>query len=137
MANLIINLSSLTVNNTGNIYKDIIGALPTNFEAASDVNAIKQSINNIFSWRRGERIINPAFGNIIYNYVDELITDITLKNLRSGILQMMAYEPRINVVALNITPNAEQNTINISLKYIIPALNIIDSFSINVNVVSS
>ena len=85
MANLIINLSSLTPNVNGNIYKDIAAPLPTNFAALTDVNAIKQSIDNIFTWRLGERIINPGFGNIIYNYVYEPITDITLKNLRSDI----------------------------------------------------
>jgi phage baseplate assembly protein W len=136
MANLVINLSTLSPNTYGNIYKDISSPLFNTFEANVDVNAVKQSIKNIFSWRKGQRILNPAFGNIIYDYVYEPINDVTIKNLRAGILQMLSTETRINVIALTISPVEDENTIYVSLQYIIPALNIVDSFDINVNVMS-
>lgn len=136
MGNLIINLSSVKQNSEGKIFKDIQVPLTETFDANFDTNAVKQSLKNIFEWRRGERILDPLFGNIIYDYVYEPINDITIRNLRDGIIRMLQYEPRINVISLDITPSEDQNTIYVLIKYIIPKLNIIDSYSINVNIVS-
>lgn len=136
MGNLIINLSSVKQNSEGKIFKDIQVPLTETFDANFDTNAVKQSLKNIFEWRRGERILDPLFGNIIYDYVYEPINDITIRNLRDGIIRMLQYEPRINVISLDITPSEDQNTIYVIVKYIIPKLNIIDSYSINVNIVS-
>lgn len=136
MANLVINLSTITPNIAGQIYKDINAQLPTNFDALVDANAVKQSLRNIFSWRKGQRILNPAFGNVIYEYIYEPITNLTIRNLRTAIMQMLAVEPRINILSLNITPIPDENTIYVALQYIIPAINVMDSFDIRVNILS-
>ena len=137
MANLVIDLSTISKNSYGNVYKDIKVPLSTTFDINVDVNAVKQSIANIFGWRRGQRILNPLFGNIMYDYVEEGINEVTLKNLRSAILQMLAVEPRINVIELSLSPDEDNNSIYVTVKYIIPAINYVTSFSTNINIVSS
>jgi phage baseplate assembly protein W len=136
MANLVINLSTISKSAAGNVYKDIKVPLSRSFDANFDALAVKQSIQNIFSWRRGQRILDPLFGNVIYEFVYEPINDITIKNLRAAIIKMLAYEPRIEIISLDITSDNDQNTINVSLKYLIPKLNVMDSYSVIVNVIS-
>ena len=137
MGNLVINVSSIQKNSEGKIYKDIKLPLTNKFEANYDINAIKQSIRNIFSWRRGQRILDPLFGNIIYEYVYEPINNLTIKNLREAVLNMLKYEPRIDVIDLEIYPNNDQNTINVKLQYLIPKLNRMESFQTEITIVSS
>ena len=40
-----------------------------------NVNAIKNSLHNIFSWTPGERILNPEFGSKLRKLLYEGITD--------------------------------------------------------------
>ena len=136
MGNLVINLSTITPNNNGELYKDIKAKLPTDFSPTVNTNAVKQSLNNIFTWRKGQRILNPAFGNIIYEYLYEPINGLTTKNLRAGILQMLSVEPRINVISMDINPVPDENSIYVAIQYLIPALNVIDTFNITVNIIS-
>ena len=136
MANIVIKLDSAIVKTNGKIYKDIKVPLTDDFAVNYDRSAVRNSLFNIFNWRRGQRILNPLFGNIIYEYVYEPLNDITLKNLRAGVLQMLEYEPRISIISLDITPNIEQHTIYVQLKYIIPKLNIIDSYDALISIIS-
>lgn len=135
MANLIINLST-TTSTQGYIYKDISFPISDDFTANFDTNAVKQSISNIFSWRRGQRILDPLFGNVIYEYVYEPINDITLKNLRNSILDMLKYEPRIDIISLDLTPSPDENAIYVKLQYLIPKLNMLDSYSTTIEIIS-
>ena len=137
MANLVIDLSTISKNSYGNVYKDIQVPLTTVFDVNVNVNAVKQSLANIFGWRRGQRILNPLFGNIMYDYIEEGINEVTLKNLRAAILQMLSIEPRINVIELSLSPDEDQNTIYVTVKYIIPAVNYVTSFSTNITIKSS
>ena len=59
-------------------YKNRQYKINTNFEA------VKNAINNIFTWLPGQRILYPTFGNLIYNYLTELINDVTSKNIKSA-----------------------------------------------------
>ena len=95
-----------------------------NIKTAKDVDAIQNSINNIFLFRKGERIILPEFGNSLYEYLYEPINDTTAKNLGREILDMIEkWEPRISVQNVNITPDPDNNTFYVSITYFIPALN--------------
>lgn len=136
MGNLVINLSTITPNDNGELYKDIKAKLPMDFSPTVNTNAVKQSLNNIFTWRKGQRILNPAFGNIIYEYLYEPINGLTTKNLRAGILKMLSVEPRINVISMDINPVPDENSIYVAIQYLIPALNVIDTFNITVNIIS-
>lgn len=136
MANLVINISSIAKTPENKVYKDIKIPITENFEANYDVNAVKQGLKNIFTWRRGQRILDPLFGNVIYEFVDEPINEITLKNLRAAVLKMLAYEKRIEILSLELTPVEDQNSIYILLKYLIPKLNTADSYSTTVSITS-
>ena len=74
-----INITLDTVNETnrrGYTYRDVdynfvLDARGYDFNNFDDINAIRNGLVNIFSWRRGERIILPEFGNTLYRFLYE------------------------------------------------------------------
>jgi phage baseplate assembly protein W len=96
-----------------------------------DVDAVKNGIKNIFLWKRGERILNPRFGNPLYQYIHEPINDDTQKKMELSIQAAFdEWEPRAKVEEINFEPDEDQNTYYIEIKYSIPSLEISDSLSI-------
>lgn len=96
-----------------------------------DKNAIKASLTNIFNFRYGESILNPNFGispifEHLYTTFDKLSGQKLLKTLRT-ILE--TYEPRIEITSMPATYSEDKNEYQITINYIIPELNEVDSFS--------
>jgi len=136
MANLIINLSTISKTKEGNVYKDVSFPVTRTFTANVNAVAVKQSIANLFNWRRGQRILDPLFGNILYEYVYQPINDVTIKNLKSAVIQMLRYEPRITILSLDITANEDDHLLHVELRYLIPKLNVIEAFSTSIQIIS-
>lgn len=136
MANITINLSTISKTKEGNVFKDISFPVSHTFDANNDAVAVKQSIANLFNWRRGQRILDPLFGNILYEYVYQPINDVTMKNLKSAVIQMLRYEPRITIISLNVTANEDDHLLHVELMYLIPQLNVIESFNTSIQIIS-
>jgi len=136
MANLIINLSTISKTKEGNVYKDISFPVSPVFTENNDAVAVKQSIANLFNWRRGQRILDPLYGNILYEYVYQPINDVTIKNLKSAVIQMLKYEPRITILSLNVTANEDDHLLHVELTYLIPKLNVIEGFNTSIQIIS-
>ena len=91
-----------------------------------NVNAIKNSIHNIFSWTPGERILNPEFGSKLRKLLYEGITDfnqeLIIAEIRNSVSQ---WEPRVridDIVKLTSTDDVENNTVYLRVIYSIPSL---------------
>ena len=133
MGNLYINLSipedKLKPYTWKDFQLDVKNVLPTSRDiyASYDNEAINNGINNIFLFNRGERIINPEFGNSLYKYLYEPITEDTAQLLGEEIKRLIKrWEPRIVVDGIIIAPmddNPDTNTYQVTIKYHIPSLN--------------
>lgn len=90
-----------------------------------DINAIKNSIFNIFTTIPGQKILNPTFGlNLLY-FVFTGITTSNARSLGDIILKgINKYEPRVNVDNVNITTDIENQTYTIDMILSVPTLNI-------------
>jgi len=90
-----------------------------------DLNAIKNSIYNIFTTMPGQKILNPIFG---LNLLQFLFTGISTANARllgDTILQgLTRFEPRLTVDNINITTNTDEQQYIIDLIISAPSLNI-------------
>ena len=42
------------------------------FRDSLDIEAVKNSVINIFTWRPGERILLPEFGNNLYRFLHKI-----------------------------------------------------------------
>ncbi|WP_455258652.1 GPW/gp25 family protein [Peptoniphilus asaccharolyticus] len=84
------------MNNEVQIYSDLDQSL--NSEYVYNVNAIKQSIKNILSTRKGTRIFNAEFGSDIHKYLFEIMDDHTSFALMNEIVIAVGrWEPRVTI----------------------------------------
>lgn len=91
-----------------------------------DVEAVKNSIHNIFSWIPGERIINPEFGTQLYRYLYEGITDFNVEVIMAEIRHCVSqWEPRVQIEkVMNVgnVSDTEHNTVRLDVLYSIIGL---------------
>ena len=75
------------------------------FVVETDLQAIQNSIKNIFLWKKGERIIQPNFGSDVHKILFQPITNATAKNLAMEIRSSLeTWEPRIKINEVGIVP---------------------------------
>lgn len=80
-----------------------------------NVRAVQNSIDNIFQWIPGERILNPEFGTKLKYYLHEGITDFNREQIASEIKSSLAkYDSRVIVDSItnrSTLDDTEDNTI--------------------------
>lgn len=91
-----------------------------------NVKAIFDSLRNIFTWNRGERILLPEFGSRLHTLLYEGITPATEEAIMAEIRMCVSeWEPRISIVRVVNASNVddtEDNVIHIQVVFTIPAL---------------
>ena len=88
-----------------------------------DLNAIKNSIRNIFLTNRGEKLLNPYFGIGLGNFVFEQVSESTARTIGDSIVDNInTFEPRIKLNKVNIVSNEEDNSYTINLVISVPQL---------------
>lgn len=89
----------------------------------NDINAIKNSIRNIFLTNRGEKLLNPYFGVGIAEFVFEQVSESTAKTLGDAIVDNInTFEPRVKIQKLNIVANEDDNSYTINIIISVPQL---------------
>jgi phage baseplate assembly protein W len=79
---------------------------------------IRSNIINYILTDRGERVFNPNFGSNIRASIFENITPNLLKNLETTLNDdLSAYFSNVNFADVKVTPNYDENTISIEIKY--------------------
>jgi len=95
-------------------------------------DATRSNLLNYFLTGKYERYFNLDFGAGLRNYLFEAITEEQLQELRLNITQgLNLYFPQVAVNALELKSYADQNTLNLTLKYSVRETNITDEVSIN------
>ena len=91
-----------------------------------NVQAVQNSIRNIFTWIPGERILDPEFGSKLPYMLYEGITPWTQEKIASEIHRCInQWEPRVTIKEiqnLSTVEDTENNTIHIEVIYTIPSL---------------
>ena len=68
-----------------------------------DFDLIKQDILNHFNTRKGERVMNPRFGSIIWDLLMEPLTAETRQALNDDITTICRFDPRVTPIQINLT----------------------------------
>ena len=91
-----------------------------------NVNAIKNSLDHIFSGTPGERVLLPEFGTNLRKLLYEGITDFNVEQIVAEIKYAVSrWEPRVqvtSVVDVSIVEDHENNTVHLKVIYTIPGL---------------
>jgi len=81
---------------------------------------IKSNFINLLLTNKGERILNPEFGSNLRQLLFENITSITEENIKDAIISSAnIYLPEIQVVNITLNNEYDNNTINITIDYIL------------------
>jgi phage baseplate assembly protein W len=92
-----------------------------------DINALKNSINNLFTTTPGQKVLNPEYGLDLRKYLFLPATKDVAKNIRDEIYTQIArFEPRIKVSNIFITILEDVNEFDITMVINVPSLNILN-----------
>ncbi|NBO99390.1 MAG: hypothetical protein EBU90_04580 [Proteobacteria bacterium] len=105
----------VTVSRT-HFYKGFSTLNPNNRSSKLyDFDLIKQNLLNHFNTRKGERVMNPNFGTIIWDLLMEPMTQQTKEILISDIRTICAFDPRVYPTQLAINEYEKGYLIEITL----------------------
>ena len=94
-------------------------------KASYNLEAIYNSLFNIFTTMPGQKILNPTFGLNLNQFLFTAITDDNANEIGQLILKgIQRYEPRVVVRKIYVIPDPDQNTYQIGLRLDVPTLNI-------------
>lgn len=83
-----------------------------------DENAIKRSILNLFSYRKGEKFFNAKFGSGIPDLLFEPFDYATAGMMKTEIENLIQnFEPRVNLLNIIIDLNQDENSYEIQIEY--------------------
>ena len=68
-----------------------------------DFDLIQQDIINIFQTRRGERVMDPGFGTMIWDMIYEPFTNDVKQRISDDITNILNYDPRVAPTRVNIS----------------------------------
>ena len=87
--------------------------------ALYDFELIKQDILNHFYVRQGERLMQPAFGTIIWDLIFEPLTDEIQNLILQNVNQIFNSDPRVQAGNILITPYETGLEIKCTLQYVL------------------
>ena len=84
----------------------------------TDFELVKQDLINHFYIRKGEELMNPDFGTIIWNVVHEPLTEDLKSVIVTDIKAIAGYDPRISVDNVVITEYDQGIQVELQLRYV-------------------
>jgi phage baseplate assembly protein W len=80
------------------LYKDLNQFTPTDREFSENSRAIYQSVFNIITTRKGERLFNPEFGVNLEDELFELNDTVSQERIKDAISTgISVFEPRVSI----------------------------------------
>ncbi len=100
-------------------------------KVAYDINAIKNSITNLFNTLPGERLLLPEYGCDLRRYVFEPITETNAMFIGRTIKRAISqWEPRVRVVNISIDAYIDEQQYIINLTLNVPIFQTDNTFSL-------
>ena len=83
-----------------------------------DASAIKQAIVNLLLTNKGERPFNPSYGSDVREYLFEPLDYGTAAQVKLSIeTTLEEFEPRIQILSLDVWPNFNDNAFSVEMTY--------------------
>ena len=85
----------------------------------TDFELVRQDLFNHFSIRKGEKLMNPKFGTVIWDLLFEPLTDDVRNIIISDIKNVVNYDPRIEADNVTVTEYNHGIQIELELRYVL------------------
>ena len=88
-------------------------------------NAIARAVRNIVLTTPGEKLFDPDFGSSVSEILFENVDEITAVSIQDEIRNCLNnYEPRVDLVDVNVDPNFDENQFDVKITYRIVGIDI-------------
>ena len=88
-------------------------------------NAIARAVRNIVLTSPGEKLFDPDFGSSVSEILFENVDEITAVSIQDEIRNCLNnYEPRVDLVDVNVDPNFDENQFDVKITYRIVGIDI-------------
>ena len=84
----------------------------------TDYALAKQDLMNYFYIRKGEKLMQPTFGTIIWDQLFEPLNETTRDLISNDIKRIAAYDPRLQMNNVTITEEQNGLMVQLTLTYI-------------------
>jgi phage baseplate assembly protein W len=84
----------------------------------TDFDLVKRDILNHFYIRKGEKLMNPSFGTIIWNVLYEPFTEDLKSIIQADIKAIANYDPRVSFDKIVVTEYDQGLQILLELRYL-------------------
>ena len=114
-----------TIFSTTRLYKDVSltfarNVVTSDVVTVSGADAVKRSLKLLIMSRAGETPFFPEFGSLIFPLLFEPIDPITTVLLQHEMrATIAAYEPRVNIRQLTVTPSSDEQGYDIDCLFTI------------------
>lgn len=85
----------------------------------TDFEVVKQDIYNHFSIRKGEKLMQPDFGSIIWNLLFEPLTSEIRQMIVDDVTRIASYDPRVNIENVVVTQVDQAIQVEMTLRYLL------------------
>ena len=85
----------------------------------TDFELVKQDLFNHFHIRKGEKLMQPNFGTIVWNVLFEPFTEEIKNLIVDDVQKVIDYDPRINAEQVKLIEYTNGIQIEIDLKYVL------------------
>ena len=82
-----------------------------------DIDLIKRDLLNNFYTRKGERVMMPTYGTIIWDKLFEPFTDSVQQEIIDDVTSIVNADPRVTLVATNVTTSIHGIQVALELTY--------------------
>jgi phage baseplate assembly protein W len=83
-----------------------------------DIELAKRDLLNEFYTRKGERLMSPQFGSIVWDLLFDPLTDETLTAIRQDCIRIVTRDPRLDIVNISVIDNEHTIIVTIVLRYV-------------------
>ena len=83
-----------------------------------DFDLVKVDLLNHFNTRKGERVMLPEFGTVIYDLLMDPLDDMTKDLLREDVIRIIKSDPRVEMVDLIMTELEHVILLEVELLYL-------------------
>jgi len=83
-----------------------------------DFELVKQDLTNYFNIRKGEKLMNPDFGTIIWDTIFEPLNENTKATIMSDVKRIVGYDPRLAAQDVIVTEYDRGIQIELDLVYV-------------------
>ena len=84
----------------------------------TDFALAKRDFLNYFNIRKGDKLMQPSFGTVIWDQLFEPLNETTQTIITNDIKKIISYDPRLSVNGVTVTQQSNGIMIEISLTYI-------------------